>query len=163
MLCIHGYAEDFHSGRTRSLAYEAVIWWVGLFEFTWNPQRTGLRNTGKIRNRRSQFEINWCTRVDWYIQIYNMTCPYVGRYTWLSFLKQFIEIGLKQFFFKKPKTILQILCLEIGKIRRHTWASQVTQLKNLSANAGDARNMSLILGLGDPLEEEMATHSNILA
>ena len=33
-------------------------------------------------------------------------------------------------------------------------------LKNLPANAGDA---SLIPGQKDPLEEEMATHSSILA
>ena len=32
--------------------------------------------------------------------------------------------------------------------------------KNPSVNAGDS---GLIPGLGDPLEEEMATHSNILA
>ena len=32
-------------------------------------------------------------------------------------------------------------------------------VKNPSANAGDA---GLIPGLGDPLEEEMATHSSIL-
>ena len=33
-------------------------------------------------------------------------------------------------------------------------------VKNLPANAGD---MGLILGLEDPLEKEMATHSSILA
>ena len=39
-------------------------------------------------------------------------------------------------------------------------ASQVAQMvKNPSANARDA---ALINGLGDPLEEEMATHSSIL-
>ena len=39
-------------------------------------------------------------------------------------------------------------------------ASQVAQMvKNPSANARDA---ALIPGLGDPLEEEMATHSSIL-
>ena len=38
-------------------------------------------------------------------------------------------------------------------------------VKNLPANAGDARDMSLIPGSGqeDPLEEEMAPHSSILA
>ena len=36
-------------------------------------------------------------------------------------------------------------------------------MKNLPANVGDIRNMSSILGWEDPLEEEMATHSSILA
>ena len=36
-------------------------------------------------------------------------------------------------------------------------------LKNLPANAGDERETGLALGLEDPLEEGMATHSNILA
>ena len=40
-------------------------------------------------------------------------------------------------------------------------ASQVVQVvKNLLANAGD---VGLIPGLGDPLKEEMATHSSTLA
>ena len=34
--------------------------------------------------------------------------------------------------------------------------------KNLPANAGDTRDMSSIPGSGNPLEEEMATHSSIL-
>ena len=36
-------------------------------------------------------------------------------------------------------------------------------IKNLSANAEDARDAIQSLGWEDPLEEEMATHSNILA
>ena len=36
-------------------------------------------------------------------------------------------------------------------------------VKNLPANAGDAREGGSILGWEDPLEEEMATHSSILA
>ena len=36
-------------------------------------------------------------------------------------------------------------------------------VKNLFANAGDIRDVGLIPGLEDPLKEEMATHSNILA
>ena len=35
-------------------------------------------------------------------------------------------------------------------------------VKNPPANAGDAGDTSWILGREDPLEEEMATHSNIL-
>ena len=31
-------------------------------------------------------------------------------------------------------------------------------VKNLPANAGDVRNVGLILGREDPLEESMATH-----
>ena len=42
-------------------------------------------------------------------------------------------------------------------------ASQVAlEARNLPINAGDARDMGS-LGREDPLEEEMATHSNILA
>ena len=37
-------------------------------------------------------------------------------------------------------------------------------VKNLSANAGDKRDMGSIAGVrGDPLEKGMATHSSILA
>ena len=36
-------------------------------------------------------------------------------------------------------------------------------VKNLPANAGDARDRGLILGWEDPLEKETATHSIILA
>ena len=36
-------------------------------------------------------------------------------------------------------------------------------VKNKPANSGDSRDVGLIPGLEDPLEEEMATHSSILA
>ena len=36
-------------------------------------------------------------------------------------------------------------------------------VKNLPVNAGNLRHAVLSLGWKDPLEEEMATHSNILA
>ena len=36
-------------------------------------------------------------------------------------------------------------------------------VKNLLANAGDIRHIGSVLGLGDPLEKGMATHSSILA
>ena len=36
-------------------------------------------------------------------------------------------------------------------------------VKNLSGNAGDVREVGLIPGSEDPLEEETATHSSILA
>ena len=43
----------------------------------------------------------------------------------------------------------------------HSWSSQVALVvKTLSASA---RDTGLILGLGRPLEEGMATHSSILA
>ena len=38
-----------------------------------------------------------------------------------------------------------------------------TVVKNPPANAGDVRDASGVLGLEDPLEEGMATHSSILA
>jgi len=43
----------------------------------------------------------------------------------------------------------------------HTWASQV--VKNPPANAGDVRDRVSSLDQEDPLEHDMATHSNILA
>ena len=43
-------------------------------------------------------------------------------------------------------------------------ASQLAQVvKNPPTNAGDAGDLGLISGTEDPLEEEMATHSSILA
>ena len=43
-------------------------------------------------------------------------------------------------------------------------ASQVALVvENLPINAGDLRDTCLILGWEDPLEQEMATHSSILA
>ena len=36
-------------------------------------------------------------------------------------------------------------------------------VKNLTANAGDARDAIQSLGQEDPLEKEMTTHSSILA
>ena len=43
-------------------------------------------------------------------------------------------------------------------------ASQLAQVvKNLPVNAGDSGDMGLIPGVGRSLEEEMATHSSILA
>ena len=35
------------------------------------------------------------------------------------------------------------------------------QVKNLPVNAGDTRDVGLILGQEDPLEKEMATHSSL--
>ena len=44
------------------------------------------------------------------------------------------------------------------------WASQVVQVvKNLPANAGNLRQGVLSVGQEDSLEENMATHSSILA
>ena len=36
-------------------------------------------------------------------------------------------------------------------------------VKNLPANAGDIRDLALVLGGENPLEKEMAAHSSILA
>ena len=44
------------------------------------------------------------------------------------------------------------------------WASQLALVvKNSPANAGDLRDAGSIPGLEEPLEEEMATYSSILA
>ena len=61
---------------------------------------------------------------------------------------------------KSRKELLEIYYLD----HSDGWASYVVLVvKNLSANAGDVRDSSLILGLEDPLEEDMTTHSSILA
>ena len=39
----------------------------------------------------------------------------------------------------------------------------VLVVKNILANAGDIRDMGSVPGREDPLEEDMATHSSILA
>ena len=45
-----------------------------------------------------------------------------------------------------------------------TWASKVVLVvKNLPANAGDARDVGSIPGLGRPLGEGSGTHSSVLA
>ena len=46
----------------------------------------------------------------------------------------------------------------------HSWEDTIMALevKNPPANAGDVRDAGLILGLEDPLEESMATHSSII-
>ena len=44
-----------------------------------------------------------------------------------------------------------------------SWASQVAVVKNPPANAGDLRGVGSISGGENLLEEEMATHSSILA
>ena len=46
----------------------------------------------------------------------------------------------------------------------YPWVSQVVLVvKNLPVNTGDVREAGWILGLEDPLEEEIATHFSILA
>ena len=48
-------------------------------------------------------------------------------------------------------------------ILKHGASQVILGVKNLPANAGDVRDVGLIPGWEDPLEEEMATHSSILA
>ena len=66
-------------------------------------------------------------------------------------------------FFSQP--CQKYLCRVIFfKLESQFGASQVVLvLKNLPASAGDEREIGLALGLEDPLEEGMATHSSILA
>ena len=62
-----------------------------------------------------------------------------------------------------PETVKKDLGLSHNTF---TWASQVAIVaKNPPAHARDARDASqeIFLGQGDPLEEEMPTHSSILA
>ena len=59
---------------------------------------------------------------------------------------------------------VHLLLLLFSTLYTALGASQVVLVvKNLPVNAGDVRDRGLIPGLGDPLEEGMATHSNILA
>ena len=53
------------------------------------------------------------------------------------------------------------LRLVLGIIAVYGMANQVHVVKNLPANAGDARDVGLILGQEDP--QEMATRSSVLA
>ena len=53
---------------------------------------------------------------------------------------------------------------ELSHLNLINRASQVAlMLKNLPADAGDVRDLDLIPGQEDPLEEGTATHSSILA
>ena len=53
---------------------------------------------------------------------------------------------------------------ELSTIKFDLGASQVVLVvKNPPADAGDVRDAGLILGLEDPLEEGVASHSSILA
>ena len=52
--------------------------------------------------------------------------------------------------------------LMVWQVVRDLGPSQMALVKKLSANAGDIRDVSSILGWKDPLEESMATHSSIL-
>ena len=59
---------------------------------------------------------------------------------------------------------LAIIIRLFGFRRTFKGASQVALVvRKLPANAGDIREAVLSLGWDDPLEEEMATHSSILA
>ena len=57
--------------------------------------------------------------------------------------------------------------LSLSQIRMHLHRHSASQVaivvKNLPASAGDLRDVSSIPGSGIPLEEGVATHSNILA
>ena len=54
--------------------------------------------------------------------------------------------------------------LKLHSFYSFTWASQmVLVVKNPPANAGDIRDMGLTQGWEDSLEEDMVTHSSILA
>ena len=62
-------------------------------------------------------------------------------------------------FFNSMKGIISSI---LGGVARR--ASQVVQVvENLPASAGDTRDVGSFLGWKDPLEEERATHSSILA
>ena len=54
-------------------------------------------------------------------------------------------------------------CIYSGYRGKLQSSQAVLVAKNLPANTGDARNMGLLPGSGRPLEEGVATHSNILA
>ena len=53
--------------------------------------------------------------------------------------------------------------LMVWQVVRDLGPSQMALVKKLSANAGDIRDVSSILGWKDPLEESKATDSSVLA
>ena len=53
--------------------------------------------------------------------------------------------------------------LSITKSEDGTFGLNLIVVTNLPANEGDVRDAHSIPGLGDPLEEAMATHSSVLA
>ena len=57
------------------------------------------------------------------------------------------------------------LSLQLQRGLWHVWGQMrvVLMVKNPPANAGDIRDVGSILAWEDSLEEEMATHSSILA
>ena len=61
-------------------------------------------------------------------------------------------------------TIFSLFPIDLGENRDHSRASRMMLVvKNLPANAEDIRTLVLSLSQEDPLEEGMATSSNILA
>ena len=70
------------------------------------------------------------------------------------------ELGTERFCFSLTKCI----DYQSSIIQLVRWASQVALVvKNLPANEADVRDVGLIPGWKDPLEEVMATHSSSLA
>ena len=67
----------------------------------------------------------------------------------------FINIGI----FTSKKFLV---CFETGYTEYRAYQVALGA-KNLPASAGDARDVGSVPGLEDPLEEEMATQSSILA
>ena len=77
-------------------------------------------------------------------------------------LVPYLEPSLGQWKFQEEKIFLKNLDNKPPLLPY--WAfSDAPVLKNLATNAGDKRDAGLILSQEDPLEEEMATQSSILA
>ena len=65
--------------------------------------------------------------------------------------------------FHRPCFLKNVMVRCLLNVSEMTWASPVTQHKESTCSAGDTGDMGSIPGLEDPLKEEMATHSSILA
>ena len=65
--------------------------------------------------------------------------------------------------FHRPCFLKNVKVRCLLNVSEMTWASPVTQHKESTCSAGDTGDMGSIPGLEDPLKEEMATHSSILA
>ena len=99
-----------------------------------------LQSMGSQRARH-----NWATELTWTVEIFSASPQFV--------LTSSCSVNSSNYFISMEACELMV-CR----------ASQVALVvKNLPANAGDVRDGCLIPGLGRSLEEEMTTHSSILA
>ena len=82
---------------------------------------------------------------------------------YLHFFRLYFVFFIKFFFFFLLFNIQVLLMFDLHLSSFFRASQVVLVVKNPPANAGDIRDVGSISGLEDPLEQEMATHSSILA